>query len=101
MSPRTRGRGKALGPVLRAVREERGKTREQLAVDAGLAVGTLAHLELDQSEPGWNTITAILDALGLTLADLAKLMDDDDAHGPPGDRAGAAQGTPAHADNAT
>jgi DNA-binding XRE family transcriptional regulator len=77
MRARPEGCGKALGPVLRAVREERGKTREWLAVDAGLAVGTLARIELDRSDPGWKTITAIVDALGLTLADLARLMDDD------------------------
>jgi transcriptional regulator with XRE-family HTH domain len=76
MSPRPVRRGEALGPVLRAIREERGETRERLAVRAGLSVGTLARLELAESDPGWSTIVAIADALGLTLAGLGKLMDD-------------------------
>ncbi len=76
MSPLPEGHGRTLGPILRAVREERGKTRERLAVDAGLAAGTLARLELDKSDPCWNTITAVADALGLTLAELGKLVDD-------------------------
>jgi transcriptional regulator with XRE-family HTH domain len=69
-------RGKSLGAVLRAVREERGESRERLAVDAGLSVGTLARLELSQSDPTWNTVLAIADALGLKLAELGNLVDD-------------------------
>jgi transcriptional regulator with XRE-family HTH domain len=71
-----RDRGRPLGAVLRAVREERGESRERLAVDAGLTVGTLARLELGQSDPTWSTVLAIADALGLRLADLGKLVDD-------------------------
>jgi transcriptional regulator with XRE-family HTH domain len=68
-------RGKALGPILRAVREGSGETRERVAVTAGLSVGTLARIELDRSDPVWSTIVAIADALGLKLAELGKLMD--------------------------
>lgn len=70
-----RDRGSALGGVLRAVREERGESRERLAVDAGLTVGTVARLELGNSDPTWSTVVAIADVLGLTLAELGKLVD--------------------------
>jgi transcriptional regulator with XRE-family HTH domain len=70
-----RDRGSALGSVLRAVREERGESRERLAVDAGLTVGTVARLELGNSDPTWSTVVAIADVLGLTLAELGKLLD--------------------------
>jgi transcriptional regulator with XRE-family HTH domain len=65
-----------LGGVLRAIREERGQSRERLAVAAGLTVGTLARLELGQTDPAWSTIVAVADALELKLADLAKLVED-------------------------
>jgi transcriptional regulator with XRE-family HTH domain len=75
--PSRDGSGKTgIGTILRAVREARGHTRERLAVDAGLSVGTLARVELDQSDPMWSTILAIADALDLKLAELGKLVDD-------------------------
>jgi transcriptional regulator with XRE-family HTH domain len=64
-----------VGTILRAVREERGQTRERLAVEAGVSVGTLARLELDRSDPVWSTVLAIADALDLDLAELGKLVD--------------------------
>jgi transcriptional regulator with XRE-family HTH domain len=76
VSPSRKGRAKAVGSILRAVREERGQTRERIAVHASLAVGTLARLELDQSDPTWSTILAIANALDLKLAELGKLVDE-------------------------
>jgi transcriptional regulator with XRE-family HTH domain len=64
-----------LGTVLRRVREERLITREVLAVRAGLSVGTLARLELGSSDPTWSTVSAIADALRLSLRDLGALVE--------------------------
>jgi transcriptional regulator with XRE-family HTH domain len=72
---------KDLGGVLRAVREERGESRERLAVAAGLTVGTLARLELGQTDPVWSTILAVADALELKLANLGKLVEDTQERG--------------------
>jgi transcriptional regulator with XRE-family HTH domain len=53
------------------VRERRGVTREALAFHAGLTGGSLARIELGQASPAWATVRSILDALDVTLADLA------------------------------
>jgi transcriptional regulator with XRE-family HTH domain len=68
-------RTQALGAVIRARREQRGLSREVLAVDAGLTTGTLARLELGQSDPGWSTICTILDSLEMSLRDLADAIE--------------------------
>jgi transcriptional regulator with XRE-family HTH domain len=60
---------------VRQLREERGFSREVLAVAAGLTTGTLARLELGQSDPAWSTILAIADALKLTIAELAAAVE--------------------------
>jgi transcriptional regulator with XRE-family HTH domain len=72
---------KDLGGVLRAVREKRGESRERIAVAAGLTVGTLARLELGQTDPVWSTILAVADALELKLANLGKLVEDTQERG--------------------
>jgi transcriptional regulator with XRE-family HTH domain len=69
------GASRTLGTVLRTVREQRGQTRERLAVDAGLSVGTLARMELGHSDPTWSTILAVAHALRLPLAELGGLVD--------------------------
>lgn len=66
---------KTLGVVLRHAREERKMSQEALAFHAGVTTGTLARLELGQSDPSWSTIRAVIDALGLSLIDVAKTVE--------------------------
>jgi transcriptional regulator with XRE-family HTH domain len=60
----------ALGAVLRKLREERGLSQEALAVRAGTTAGTLARLELGQSDPSWSTICAVAEALDVRLREV-------------------------------
>jgi XRE family transcriptional regulator, aerobic/anaerobic benzoate catabolism transcriptional regulator len=66
-----RSRNPVLGETVRRLREERGLSREVLAVNAGLSTGALSRLELGRSDPAWSTICAAADALGLTIVELA------------------------------
>jgi len=61
----------SLGATVRELREARGVSREVLAVNAGLSVGTLARLELGKSDPPWSTLCAVAAALELTVSELA------------------------------
>jgi transcriptional regulator with XRE-family HTH domain len=61
----------ALGSAVRRVREERNLSRETLAFHAGVTTGTLARLELGQSDPAWSTICAVAAALDLSLSEMA------------------------------
>jgi transcriptional regulator with XRE-family HTH domain len=62
--------------VLRRAREDRGLSREALALKATVTIGTLARLELGQSDPAWSTIVAVADALDLKLSALGALVED-------------------------
>jgi len=68
-------RSQALGAALRRVREERGVSREVVAFHAGVTTGTLARLELGQSDPSWSTIRAVAAALELSLSELAAAVE--------------------------
>ncbi len=78
----------ALAAVLRRLRTERELSQEAVAHQAGVSYTTLAKIELAQSNPGWATVRAIADALGVTLAELAAAVEaqsrqqglDDQAH---------------------
>jgi transcriptional regulator with XRE-family HTH domain len=63
----------ALGEAVRQLREKRGLTQERLAQDAGVTTGTVSLLERGQSNPAWGTVDALADALGISLAELAKI----------------------------
>jgi transcriptional regulator with XRE-family HTH domain len=61
----------ALAQRVRALREDRGWTRERLAKEAGIAVGTLGRLENGGAiQPGFFTVGAVADVLGVALDDL-------------------------------
>ncbi len=64
-----------LGTTVRQLREERGLSREVLAVAAGLTTGTLARLELGQSDPAWSTVQAVAAALDVSVAELAEKVE--------------------------
>lgn len=68
--PRRSSSDPALGAVLRKLREERGLSQEALAVRAGTTAGTLARLELGQSDPSWSTICAVAEALDVRLQEI-------------------------------
>jgi len=61
----------ALSATVRRLREERGVTREALAVKAGVTAGALARIELAQASPSWDTFTRIAGSLGLSISQLA------------------------------
>ncbi len=57
------------------MREERGITREVLAFRAGLTAGALAHIELAQAVPRWNTVRRIAEALGVDMVELSAAVE--------------------------
>jgi transcriptional regulator with XRE-family HTH domain len=61
----------ALAATMRRLREETGESQEALAYRAGITAGSLARIELAQSNPSWATVRAIAAALDVKLADLA------------------------------
>jgi len=65
----------ALGKAVRQLREKRGYTQTDLAAKASIADPTLSMIERGRSNPTWATVRDIADALGVSMADLAKLAD--------------------------
>jgi transcriptional regulator with XRE-family HTH domain len=65
----------ALGAAIRQLRDKRGVTQEDLAHDAGVTTGTLSLIERGKSNPAWGTIKSIAAALGVTVAEVAKLAE--------------------------
>lgn len=63
----------ALGKAIRHLRHERSVSQEALAYEAGVTSGTLSLIERGQSNPTWGTVKAIATALGVNIAELAKL----------------------------
>jgi transcriptional regulator with XRE-family HTH domain len=57
------------------MREERGTTREVLAFRAGITAGALAHIELAQAVPRWNTVRQIAAALGVDMVELSAAVE--------------------------
>jgi transcriptional regulator with XRE-family HTH domain len=61
----------ALAQRVRALREDRGRTRKRLAKEAGIAVRTLGRLESEGAiQPGFLTVGAVAEALAVSLDDL-------------------------------
>ncbi|WP_399116320.1 helix-turn-helix domain-containing protein [Streptomyces sp. KO7888] len=62
---------RALAQRVRALREDRGWTRERLATEAGVAVATLGRLESEGAiQPDFFTVGAAAEALAVSLDDL-------------------------------
>lgn len=58
---------------LRALREQRGMTQEQLAARAGISVATVRNIErVAVVEPSLFTVLAMVRVLGATIEDVAK-----------------------------
>jgi transcriptional regulator with XRE-family HTH domain len=61
--------------VLRRLRVERGATQEALAYRSGITTGTLARIELGQASPAWATVRRIVEALDVSLVELASAVE--------------------------
>ena len=71
-------RGKAdptLGAVIRQAREDAKLSQAQLAVHAGLAVGTLTRLEAGLTDPSWSSVKGLAAALKLPLVELVRRLE--------------------------
>ncbi|MBO8187439.1 DUF488 family protein, N3 subclade [Streptomyces spirodelae] len=70
-SERPHDHARALAQRVRALREGRGWSRERLAKEAGIAVGTLARLESEGAiQPGFFTVGSVSEALEISLDEL-------------------------------
>jgi XRE family transcriptional regulator, regulator of sulfur utilization len=67
----------ALGAAVRQLRLERGLAQEDLAHSAGVRTATISVLERGRSNPSWATVRKIARALGVPLAELARLSEQD------------------------
>ena len=65
----------ALGAAVRQRRAKQGLTQEALAQDAGITVGHLSMIERGLANPTWGTVTAIAEALGVSIGELGKLAE--------------------------
>lgn len=65
----------ALGAAVRQLRGERGLTQESLAQNADITAGHLSMIERGLANPSWGAVKGIANALGVSIADLAKLAD--------------------------
>jgi transcriptional regulator with XRE-family HTH domain len=54
------------GARLRELRQAAGLTQEQLAIKAGVKVGTLRDIEQSRNSPRWKTVLALSEALGVS-----------------------------------
>ena len=61
-----------LAAVVKQLREERDITQEELAHEAGITVSSLSRIERGLNSPGWITVVKIVDALGVSLAELVE-----------------------------
>jgi transcriptional regulator with XRE-family HTH domain len=65
----------ALGKAIRQLREERGTTQEALAQEAGITVGHMSMIERGHSNPTWATVKSISHGLGVSVVELAGLVE--------------------------
>lgn len=67
---------KALGEAIRQLREKRSMSQEDLAHDAGVTTSTISTIERGRSNPTWATVKGIAQALGVSMRELAQLVDE-------------------------
>lgn len=65
----------ALGEAIRQLRQKRGVTQKALGSGAGITGRTLSLIERGHANPTWATIRDIAAALGVSVAELAKLSE--------------------------
>lgn len=59
-----------IGEAIRKAREDKGYSRSQLSIKAGVPYITIRHWETDRSIPRVDLLICVADALGVTLDDL-------------------------------
>jgi transcriptional regulator with XRE-family HTH domain len=64
-----------LAALLKRLREERKVTQEQLAFEAGITASALSRIERGLNSPGWMTVKRIVEALDVTLIELATRLE--------------------------
>jgi transcriptional regulator with XRE-family HTH domain len=62
----------ALGEAIRALRKKLGNSQEKLAREAGITPNMVSLIERGEGNPSWVTVRGIANALGLSVAELAK-----------------------------
>jgi transcriptional regulator with XRE-family HTH domain len=65
----------AIGAAIRQLRGRQGLTQETLAAEAGTTLSTLSVIERGLANPTWATLRDIAAALGVSMAELAKLAE--------------------------
>jgi transcriptional regulator with XRE-family HTH domain len=66
----------ALGLAIKRLRREaRNLTQEELASQAGITFGTISRLESAKSAPAWATVMQVIDALSVSLSELANAVE--------------------------
>lgn len=60
----------SFGALLTSLRESKGWTQEKLAVKIRVSRGYLGKLEAGLSDPRWQTVQALADALGVRTDEL-------------------------------
>jgi transcriptional regulator with XRE-family HTH domain len=64
-------RDPALGLAIRELRESHHLTQEELASRAGMTFGTVSRLGSAKSAPAWATVIHFIEAMGVSLPELA------------------------------
>ncbi len=62
----------ALGEAIRALRKKQDNSQEKLAREAGITPNMVSLIERGEGNPSWVTVRGIANALGLSVAELAK-----------------------------
>jgi transcriptional regulator with XRE-family HTH domain len=62
-----------LGAAIRRLRSSRDLSIEDLAAEAGIHWTTVSRIENGRQNPGWEAVAGLANALGIEIADLAKL----------------------------
>ena len=65
----------ALGLAIRQLRIKRGATQVSLAKEAGITSQVLSFIERGGTNPTWHTVKNLSAALGVTVAQMAKLTE--------------------------
>lgn len=68
----------ALGDAIRQLRHKRSLSQEDLAHAADVTTGTISAIERGNSNPTWGTVKDIAQALGVSVAELARLTEKQD-----------------------
>lgn len=64
-----------LAAALRAFREVKARSQEDVAHSAGLTIAAYGRIERGQSDPAWSSVVKIANELGVTLSELGSAID--------------------------